>query len=461
MSRPLPFLAALGLTVLLGQSAHGQAGVAFQPIVGAANNGVALPGTAVVSADRRYVRLSVNPQFNGIEGFSTYSVPAAVGGGFGGPAALPRGVLGVAGMDGVSDGVGYRMSSGRSASPGYSSGDMPFAGLPPGQNLMAAQLAPEEPTNTPPPKATRRKKGRVSKAERPVGRCGMIDVKDAIRVARDKLVEFYELLSIVPGYSPRRGRVVRGRALLACHSRLFSPNGGTDLETRRVARFRSKPVGQGSQVREKVQALSDRRRRWNCAGHEYPRTMTEHVVELFRRYSPLGVVIDTNLLLLLCVGDFDSPADQHLQTNREEQALLGGRGRCRRRPERIFRGTIRFTPGDYKTLAEILRPFGPRLMTLPNILTEVNSLANQLDEGSKPRFFESFSRRIKVLREEHRPSAEAASLTEFSRYGLTDLGIFLSARGRFLVLTDDLKLGGFLRKQDVDVLNFNHFRSLD
>lgn len=55
--------------------------IAFAPTVSPFQNGVMLNTTPVVSYDRRYVRLSMNPVFTGLEGFTTMAVPAAVGGG--------------------------------------------------------------------------------------------------------------------------------------------------------------------------------------------------------------------------------------------------------------------------------------------------------------------------------------------------------------------------------------------
>jgi hypothetical protein len=74
---------ALGLLALLAPSARGQA-VAFQPVVGTIPDGVTLSVTPVVSADRRYVRMTLSPQFIDFTRFDTFSVPAAVSGGPGG-----------------------------------------------------------------------------------------------------------------------------------------------------------------------------------------------------------------------------------------------------------------------------------------------------------------------------------------------------------------------------------------
>ncbi len=55
--------------------------VAFTPIPQQIFDGVQLSVLPVVSADRRYVRLTMAPFFSTIDGFDTFPVPAAVGGG--------------------------------------------------------------------------------------------------------------------------------------------------------------------------------------------------------------------------------------------------------------------------------------------------------------------------------------------------------------------------------------------
>jgi type II secretory pathway component GspD/PulD (secretin) len=55
--------------------------VAFQPTVGTLPDGVIMFVTPVVSADRRYVRMTLTPFFQTFIQFDTISVPAAVGGG--------------------------------------------------------------------------------------------------------------------------------------------------------------------------------------------------------------------------------------------------------------------------------------------------------------------------------------------------------------------------------------------
>jgi type II secretory pathway component GspD/PulD (secretin) len=66
----------------------GPGSVAFLPVPAPFPNGVTLNVTPVVSADRRYVRMTLSPFFTAIQSFDQISVPAAVGGsGLGGGAA--------------------------------------------------------------------------------------------------------------------------------------------------------------------------------------------------------------------------------------------------------------------------------------------------------------------------------------------------------------------------------------
>jgi type II secretory pathway component GspD/PulD (secretin) len=55
--------------------------VAFQPSVGLLPDGVIMSVTPVVSADRRYVRMTMAPFFQTFIEFQTIAIPAAVGGG--------------------------------------------------------------------------------------------------------------------------------------------------------------------------------------------------------------------------------------------------------------------------------------------------------------------------------------------------------------------------------------------
>jgi hypothetical protein len=95
-------LSVVGFVIALGWvfDSGARAQVAFVPGIGEIPTGATMTVTPAVSADRRYVRLSVNPFFNVLNGFTAIPVFGAVGGGnFGGFG----GFGGFAGMNGLVD----------------------------------------------------------------------------------------------------------------------------------------------------------------------------------------------------------------------------------------------------------------------------------------------------------------------------------------------------------------------
>lgn len=76
-SKARPFVTSLIPTV-------GFASTGFQPVITTVNEGITLSVTAVVSSDRRYVRLSVNPLFSSITDVFTFSFVGGGGGAGGG-----------------------------------------------------------------------------------------------------------------------------------------------------------------------------------------------------------------------------------------------------------------------------------------------------------------------------------------------------------------------------------------
>jgi hypothetical protein len=102
----------LGLATLclpgLSPDTFGQGAIAFDPIIGAAPNGETMTVTPAVTADRRYVRLSVNPFFNVVNGFTAFTTPLGAVGGVGaggGGGGLGGGGLG-GGLGGLGGGLG-------------------------------------------------------------------------------------------------------------------------------------------------------------------------------------------------------------------------------------------------------------------------------------------------------------------------------------------------------------------
>jgi rRNA-processing protein FCF1 len=161
--------------------------------------------------------------------------------------------------------------------------------------------------------------------------------------------------------------------------------------------------------------------------------MNEYVKKLFYKYKNKGLLIDTNLLLVYFVGSYD-------------QNLIGS-----------FKRTITFTIEDFEKLQRAFI-FFDRIVTTPNILTEVNSLSNQLPENIKLQYFDKIKDQISRLEENYAESKVICELTHFPKFGLTDTGIINLVKDNYLVLTDDFRLANYLEKIEVDVINFNHLR---
>jgi len=156
-------------------------------------------------------------------------------------------------------------------------------------------------------------------------------------------------------------------------------------------------------------------------------------LEVISRYRKSGILVDTNILLLYFVGHVD--------------------------PQRIpfFKRTAHFAIEDFTLLTNLLACF-EKVVTTPNILSEVNSLSQQFGEPVKTKFFMNFSREIEIIDEHYIESKTVAIQEEFIKFGLTDSVIINLTSKRFLVLTDDFRLSQYLSRQNIDVINFNHIR---
>ncbi len=158
------------------------------------------------------------------------------------------------------------------------------------------------------------------------------------------------------------------------------------------------------------------------------------IAELFSRYRNRGILIDTNILLLLFVGLVNR--DRISQFNRTEK----------------------FLPEDFDLLVSIVEYF-QKIITTPNVLTELNSLINQLREPERSQCYRVLAQQMNSLDEFYLESQRISQLERFAVFGLTDLSIMQTAKGNYLVLTDDLKFASYLQSMEVDVVNFNNIRT--
>jgi len=162
--------------------------------------------------------------------------------------------------------------------------------------------------------------------------------------------------------------------------------------------------------------------------------MTETLPTLIAKYKQHGILVDTNILLLYYVGLYDPLLIQK------------------------FKRTIMFTVDDFNLLLILFNRFN-KIVTTPNVLTEVNSLANSMQDSIKIEFFKKFKENIYLL-DEHYIDSKSLSLKDmFLKYGLTDTAITQVVKNKFLLLTDDYKLSQYLSKIKIDVINFHHIRT--
>ncbi|MBO3463985.1 hypothetical protein G7B40_022045 [Aetokthonos hydrillicola Thurmond2011] len=162
--------------------------------------------------------------------------------------------------------------------------------------------------------------------------------------------------------------------------------------------------------------------------------MKDFIRSLFQNYKQKGILIDTNILLLWFVGT----------VNRSRISQ--------------FNRTEKFLPEDYDLLVSILSYFS-KIVTTPNVLTEVNSLINQIGEPERSQCYSILAQAMTVLDEFYIKSVDAVQLDNFTKYGLTDCGIVTLAKNKYLVLTDDFKLANYLQKVGIDTINFNNIRT--
>jgi rRNA-processing protein FCF1 len=162
----------------------------------------------------------------------------------------------------------------------------------------------------------------------------------------------------------------------------------------------------------------------------------ETIRGLVSKHCRKGILVDTNLVLLYFIGLFDP---SHIQR---------------------FKRTSQFTREDHDVLARVLEPFKGKVITTPNVLTEVSNLSGQLGEPMRSAYFEVFSRWLCLLDERYTASSLSAQAEHFVPLGLTDAGIMGLATSGLLVLTEDFRLAQRLQKIGADVINFNHLRPL-
>ncbi|NUM53004.1 MAG: hypothetical protein HUU46_05115 [Candidatus Hydrogenedentes bacterium] len=158
------------------------------------------------------------------------------------------------------------------------------------------------------------------------------------------------------------------------------------------------------------------------------------LLSLSQSHKKQGIVVDTNILLLLIVG----LTDVNCITS--------------------FKRTAQFTNEDYYVLQNALSLFDVHLVT-PHILSEASNLMGHSASPPPPVLRANLRQIIFQCKEFVRESAVLAQRREFLQFGIADAGIAELATGGAVVLTDDSQLYHYLSGVGGSAVNFNHLRT--
>lgn len=155
---------------------------------------------------------------------------------------------------------------------------------------------------------------------------------------------------------------------------------------------------------------------------------------LIEKHQGKGVLVDSNLLVLLLVGT----------VNRSR--ILN------------FKRTQNFTVQDFDLLQDLVTWFG-RLYVTPHVLAQVSDLTDL--QGQELRVVrQQFKLLVEDMEELYDASRAVVTDAAFERLGLTDAAIATVCCRGVLVLTTDLDQQLALQRRGADALNFNHVRPL-
>jgi hypothetical protein len=148
-----------------------------------------------------------------------------------------------------------------------------------------------------------------------------------------------------------------------------------------------------------------------------------------------GLILDTNVLLLLVVG-----------VHKRERIIT-------------YALTRSYTAGDFDLLLRFTELF-LRLVVTPNILTEVSNLLGAKEKAYRPELEllpAVMAKFIEIYEPSHPIMVNQNKF--FLKFGLSDVVSCNIVRQDYAILTDDLNLCHYLESNGFAALNFNHLRS--
>lgn len=150
--------------------------------------------------------------------------------------------------------------------------------------------------------------------------------------------------------------------------------------------------------------------------------------------NTLGVVLDSNLLLLLVVG---LAGEQYISKHKRLSA---------------------YVVEDFRLLVESISGV-ERVIVTPNTLTETSNLLGYIAEPDRSFLYLAFRELIGLAEEKYYESDQSARRAEFPRLGLTDSAILDAVSDANPLLTVDLDLYLAALAAGGKAMNFNHMRT--
>jgi len=146
-----------------------------------------------------------------------------------------------------------------------------------------------------------------------------------------------------------------------------------------------------------------------------------------------GIVLDSNLLLLLVVG---LAGEDYIPKHKRLNA---------------------YTVDDFRLLAKEISVF-ERIIVTPNTLTETSNLLGYIAEPDRSDLFTAFRGFMQSADESYYKSEVSSRHPEFERLGLTDSVLLEALSSDNPLLTSDLDLYLAASARSPRVMNFNHIR---
>ncbi len=155
-------------------------------------------------------------------------------------------------------------------------------------------------------------------------------------------------------------------------------------------------------------------------------------------YKNKGIVVDTNLLILLIVGKFNIAYIEKCSRVKDKQ----------------------YTINDYRFVNNLLSLF-VKIYVTPQVLAEFSNLSfGDIKDRAFLKYFEFVLEIIKGVSEEYISKDIILDIPIFRKFGFADASIFeLASKEQLPVITDDMPLHHYLITSGISSINMDHIRA--